>query len=139
MSDGPHLPAHVTAASIEQFPPASLDSMIAHDDVLERYPWLSAQILNRWRRKRLIRSFRGSNGTIVYSVPELELALCSEMRLELEAEPSVRSRKYERNDSPEADIIHERLSMRKVFGKKGLPAGIEADFERRLDEIRLHR
>lgn len=34
----------------DQFPPVTLDSMITHDEVLERYPWLSAQIVNTLRR-----------------------------------------------------------------------------------------
>lgn len=55
--------------------------MISHEDLLERYPWLSGQIINRWRRKGLIRSFRGK-GVLLYSKTDLDDALNSEMRID---------------------------------------------------------
>ncbi|MEY9531183.1 putative site-specific integrase-resolvase [Sinorhizobium fredii] len=41
--------------------------MIEHDALLEKYEWLSAQIVNRWKRTGAIRYFRGRGGKL--SIP----------------------------------------------------------------------
>jgi predicted DNA-binding transcriptional regulator AlpA len=61
------------------FPPASIDDIIAHDEALEKYTFLSAQILNRWLRQGSIRSFRGKDGKTVYAKADLSCALDAEM------------------------------------------------------------
>jgi hypothetical protein len=43
-------------------PPINIDDMITHDQPLERYTWLSAQIIGRWRRKRGLRYFKEQRG-----------------------------------------------------------------------------
>lgn len=85
-----------------EFAPVTLDELIAHDVLLERYPWLSAQILNRWRRKGLIRSFRGK-GAVLYSRQELDRALDSEMRLE--DQPEARQRPAPQSSSQRDQLI----------------------------------
>jgi len=133
----------MSAAENEQ--PAStsvtLDDMITHNDLLERYPWLSAQILNGWRRRGLIRTFRGTKAMIVYSRAELDHALNVDLRLEVKMPPSLgisppkRLRTRER-DAAEAAIMSERQWLRSLKGKKGLSPEQEAEFERRLKEVR---
>lgn len=101
------------------FQVATLDDMIAHDKLLERYPWLSAQILNRWRRRRLVRTFRGK-GCIMYSMRELDRALESEMHLD--DEPEARQRpipQTSRNDEAIATAIRHEHSLR-TLSKNGV-------------------
>jgi hypothetical protein len=59
-----------------------LDDMVAHDDVLEKYTWLSGHILNRWKRTGAIRFFRGAKGTIWYPKQDLNDALIAELSVE---------------------------------------------------------
>jgi len=66
------------------FPPVSIDDLITHDEVLEKYTFLSAQILNRWLRQGSIRRFRGKDGKTVYAKADLSCALDAEMTHELE-------------------------------------------------------
>jgi hypothetical protein len=118
---------------------ATLDDMITHNELLERYPWLSAQILNGWRRRGLVRTFRGTKGMIVYSRAELDEALNADLRLDSQDEVRQPIKAHERTrerDSAEADIIREREWRRSLKGKKGLTADEEAEFERRLKEVR---
>lgn len=94
------------------FQVATLDDMIAHDKLLERYPWLSAQILNRWRRRRLVRTFRGK-GCVMYSMRELDQALETEMRLV--DPPAERQRavpQISKNDEAIAAAIRHEHSLR---------------------------
>lgn len=60
-------------------PVVSLDEMIPHDQVLDAYPWLTPQILNRWRRERAIRAFKGKEGKPVYPKADLAIAMTKEM------------------------------------------------------------
>lgn len=132
LADDPH---HLTKECGEQdtaFTLATLDDMIAHEKLLERYPWLSAQILNRWRRKRLVRTFRGK-GCVLYSMQELNRALESEMRLDDPAE--VRQRPIPqismKDEAVAAAIRHER-SLRTLSKDRVL----QAEW---LDEVNRHR
>lgn len=97
----------------------TLDDIISHDVVLERYPWLSAQILNRWRREQRIRSFRGRDGITVYSRSELESALDAGLRFDDPPEPRVRKAPPPPNQRfvAEADQIRERLFMESLSTK----------------------
>lgn len=114
---------------------------ITHHDLLERYPWLSAQILNGWRRRGLIRTFRGTKGMIVYSRAELDQALNVDLRLDCEDAlklPDIAAKRPRTRDrdSAEAAILSERLWLRSLKGNKGLSPDEEAEFERRLREVR---
>ncbi|WP_234711299.1 hypothetical protein [Sinorhizobium medicae] len=53
--------------------------MVEHDVLLQRYDWLSAQILNRWKRSGAIRYFRGRGGKLVYPINDIRLAVETEM------------------------------------------------------------
>lgn len=118
-------------------PGALLDDMITHNDLLERYPWLSAQIINGWIRRGLIRTFRGNRGMTVYSRMELDHALNEDLRGVPEAEsPATATARTSSRDEAEAAIISERLWRRSIKGKKGLSTEEEEDFERRLKEVR---
>ena len=64
------------------FAMVSLDEMLPHDHALEAYPWLSAQILNRWRRTGAIRAFKGKDGKPVYPKTDIATALNEEMACE---------------------------------------------------------
>ncbi|MBB3410657.1 hypothetical protein FHT87_004589 [Rhizobium sp. BK316] len=98
----------------------TLDDMTPHDVVLERYPWLTAQILNRWRRERRIRSFRGREGVVVYSRSELDVALEAEFRFDGSPEPRMRRppSEPERPTMSEGDRIRERLYLERISGKR---------------------
>lgn len=98
----------------------TLDDMIPHDVVLERYPWLSAQILNRWRREQQIRSLRGRDGATVYSRSELERALDAELRFDDPPEPRVKKPPPPPNQQfvEEADRIRERLYMEQLANRR---------------------
>lgn len=104
-------------------PAVSLDDMIPHDVVLERYPWLTAQILNRWRREQRIRSFRGRDGITVYSRSELESALDAGLRFDDAPEPRVKKPPPAHNQRfvAEADQIRERLYLERISGKGRKP------------------
>lgn len=56
-----------------------LSEMILHETALEQFPWLSAQILNRWRRQQVIRAFKGKDGKVAYPMSDLEMALTKEL------------------------------------------------------------
>jgi hypothetical protein len=59
--------------------PVRIDEMIEHDVLLERYEWLSAQIVNKWKRSGAIRYFRGRGGKLVYPINDIRLAVEAEM------------------------------------------------------------
>lgn len=59
--------------------PVRIDEMIEHDILLERYEWLSAQIVNKWKRSGAIRYFRGRGGKLVYPINDIRLAVEAEM------------------------------------------------------------
>lgn len=59
--------------------PVTIDDMIEHDVLLERYDWLSAQIVNRWKRSGAIRYFRGRGGKLVYPIDDIRSAIEAEM------------------------------------------------------------
>jgi len=65
-------------------PLIKLEEMITHAELLERYPWLTSQAINRWRRERGLRYFKGGKGAIVYARSDIERALTDEMNDELE-------------------------------------------------------
>lgn len=65
-----------------EFSPISIDDMIQHEQALEQYPWLSAQILNRWRRDGVIRCFRGKEGRQVYPKADIARAIAMETECE---------------------------------------------------------
>lgn len=106
----------------DEFPSATLDDMISHEDVQLNYPWLGSHILNRWRRQGKIRYFRGKR-SLLYSRKELDLAIESDMRVDVVEErqkpkpplPSDRQRK----DQAQADVIREEFSLRSIFSHKG--------------------
>ena len=64
---------------MSDFQKAALAEMIQHDQALEIFPFLSAQILNRWRRDGRIRFFRGKEGKISYPRSDLDDALNKEL------------------------------------------------------------
>lgn len=64
--------------------PFTIDDMIEHDVLLDRYDWLSAQILNRWKRSGAIRCFRGRGGKLVYPINDIRLAVADEMNRSIE-------------------------------------------------------
>ncbi|MDK1493348.1 hypothetical protein QN219_25420 [Sinorhizobium sp. 7-81] len=66
-------------ATIPPRQPFTIDDMIEHDVLLERYEWLSAQILNKWKRSGVIRGFRGRGGKLVY--PKIDICLALEVEL----------------------------------------------------------
>ena len=57
-----------------------LDDMIMHDVLLERYSWLTPQIIHRWRRSGAIRAFRGRDGKFVYPLGDITKAFNSELK-----------------------------------------------------------
>lgn len=61
------------------FPNNILNQMIQHDQALEEFPFLSAQILNRWRRDGKVRFFKGKEGKVSYPRTDLNDALIKEM------------------------------------------------------------
>ncbi|WP_193444956.1 hypothetical protein [Rhizobium indigoferae] len=116
----------------DRFTPISIDDLITHDQVLEQYPFLSAQILNRWLREETIRCFKGKDGRTVYPKSDLSAALDKEMtcgRTE-DSEASSNIATSGLGKSPvdqasiatgtrtEADVLREKLSMQSIFGKQ---------------------
>ncbi|WP_063824026.1 hypothetical protein [Rhizobium leguminosarum] len=116
----------------KEWPPISLDDLILHDHVLDAYPWLSAQILNRWRRKRAIRAFTGKEGKIVYPKADLAIAITQEMECEnndqTEGSSSTAASGSERSrDEPasiatgtmtEADALREKLYLERISSRR---------------------
>lgn len=110
---------------------ASLDEMIPHDQVLEAYPWLTPQILNRWRRERAIRVFKGREGKPVYPRADLVIALNQETKCEDEqtegssstaASGSERSREepasIDTGTMTEADALREKLYLEQLSNRR---------------------
>lgn len=64
-----------------------LDDMITHDELLERYTWLSGQIVKRWKRKHGLRYFRGAKSLIAYALSDVVRCLAEEMNEEITAHP----------------------------------------------------
>ncbi|PDT39973.1 MULTISPECIES: hypothetical protein [Sinorhizobium] len=58
--------------------------MIEHAVLLERYEWLSAQILNKWKRAGVIRCFRGRGGKLASPINDIRLALEAELNKSIE-------------------------------------------------------
>lgn len=109
-----------------------LSEMILHDVALEEYPWLSAQILNRWRRQQVIRAFKGKDGKVAYPMSDLEMALTKELGWdESESQEGFSSTEDNGSDRKpaaraiidtgtptrtEADELREKLSLQSIFG-----------------------
>ena len=114
------------------FSPFTIDDLILHDKVLDDYPFLSAQILNRWLRDGRIRCFKGKEGKTVYPKSDLSSALVREMECEetlgqedfsnIEASGSGKSPAapaiIDIGVRTEADELREELSMRSIFGEQ---------------------
>jgi hypothetical protein len=98
----------------ELHPPIKLEDMITHADLLERYTWLTAQSVNRWKRKRGLRYFRGAKGAIVYAKSDLERALTADLDASI-AEPARAD--PERPEMSEGDRLREQHSLRVIFGE----------------------
>ncbi|CDN92521.1 hypothetical protein [Agrobacterium tumefaciens] len=64
------------------FPPVTFEEMITHNELLERYPWLTPQIVNRWRRQGAIRRFVGREGMFVYPMGDIVRVINEETRFE---------------------------------------------------------
>ncbi len=109
-----------------------LSEMILHDVALEQYPWLSAQILNRWKRQQVIRSFKGKDGKVAYPMSDLEMALTKELGWdESESQEGFSNTEASGSDRKpaapvtiatgtptrtEADELREKLSLQSIFG-----------------------
>jgi len=106
--------------SEREFPPVSLEEMIAHNDLIERYPWLTAQILNKWRREKRIRTFRGKEGVVVYPMSDLVRVVNEDLRFDPDAEEEEPSFGHQPDaaDSPEAVEIRERLYLAKLMNRR---------------------
>lgn len=61
--------------------------MITHHELLERFPWLTAQALNRGRRERGLGHFRSGKGAIVYARSDIERVLTMDMNKSVKANP----------------------------------------------------
>lgn len=119
------------------FASVSLDDMISHNSVQECYPWLSAQIINRWRRKRLIRYFRGK-GCVLYSKTELDRALESEMRIDDPPEPRQRPPWTPRErDKAISAVVTEEQSLRLISKGGVLSADQVEQINRKRQEVDL--
>lgn len=108
-----------------------LSEMILHETALEQFPWLSAQILNRWRRQQIIRAFKGKDGKVAYPMSDLERALTKELGCdETESQEAYSNiavngsaKKKDETASTatgtmtEADVLREKLSLQSIFGK----------------------
>jgi hypothetical protein len=65
--------------------PMKLGDLIAHDDLLETYPWLSSQILNKWRIAGKLRVFHGARSKVMYPRQDVEEALNADLAREMPA------------------------------------------------------
>ncbi|MBP2540031.1 hypothetical protein J2768_002468 [Agrobacterium tumefaciens] len=108
------------------FPSVTIDEMISHDDLLERYPWLSAQNVNKWRRAGIIRFFNGKRGMLVYPMGDIERALTDSLDASIENYSGAQSSPVDlpaqastsHHEMSEADQIRERLWLRQIHERK---------------------
>ncbi|NTZ90488.1 hypothetical protein [Agrobacterium tumefaciens] len=108
------------------FPPVTLTEMITHDELIERWPWLTAQTVNKWRRAGAIRSFRGKKGILVYPMGDIERALTDSLRALAENHSGAPSSPVEEpeqassshHEMSEADQIREQLWLRQIHERK---------------------
>lgn len=123
----------------EDFRRAALEQMIAHDQALETFPFLSAQILNRWRRDGKVRFFKGKEGKIIYPREDLNDALNKELSCgetedlracgNTKTSGSAQSREEQASTDTgtmtEADALREKLWLRSISSpqkKNSLPS-----------------
>ena len=108
------------------FPPVKITEMITHDELIERCPWLTAQIVNKWRRTGAIRFFGGKNGMIVSAISDIERAITETLNASLEIyrgpprSPSA-SRDHASavsREMSEADKIREEMWLRELNERK---------------------
>lgn len=112
--------------SDRSFPPVTFEEMITHDDLLERYPWLSAQNVNKWRRAGIIRVFKGKRGMPVYPMGDIERALTDSLDATIENYGEAQSSPGDlpeqasnsQHEMSEADQIRERLWLRQINERK---------------------
>ncbi|CAN7526220.1 hypothetical protein LJR030_005386 [Rhizobium sp. LjRoot30] len=115
-------------ALMERFASFTIDDLVLHDKVLDDYPFLSAQILNRWLRDGRIRYFKGREGKTVYPKQDLSLALRREMERSRNdsfagdergsVRPASAPTDVDARVRTEADELREELSMRSIFGPR---------------------
>ncbi|MBO9186808.1 hypothetical protein ACQZ4Y_20145 [Rhizobium sp. L80/93] len=101
----------------------TLDDMVGQDELLERFPWLSAQMLNKWLAAGRIRYLHGKSGKIVYPISDMHRAVDAELRID---EPVATQRKpppstRDRDQTAEVAEILRRQSLEKIFGKGSVP------------------
>jgi len=58
-----------------------LEDMIGHDELVEKYDWLSGQMLNKWKSTGAIRFFHGARGKVMYPLQDVEAALNADLQL----------------------------------------------------------
>ncbi|MGA1800576.1 hypothetical protein [Rhizobium sp. HT1-10] len=104
--------------------PVTLSDMVGHDELLEKYTWLSAQMLNKWRAAGRVRYLHGKSGKIAYPIEDIHVALTLELRLDVPAPSETKATppKSNKDDTPEVAEILRRLSLEKIFGKGNIPA-----------------
>lgn len=109
------------------FPPVSLEEMISHSELLERYTWLTPQIVNRWRRAGVIRRFAGKEGIFVYPMSDLVRAVNEELSASIEetsveqppaTTPALEPAPENRREMSEADQIRERQFLQELADRK---------------------
>ncbi|MGO7331761.1 hypothetical protein [Rhizobium leguminosarum] len=97
--------------------------MITHDQLLERYTWLSTKILGRWRRLGAIRVFGGKDGMRVYSKSDIDQAITDDMAASI-AEPKKDERSAampppaRSGEMTEGDRIRERLFLERLTKRR---------------------
>ncbi|OQP86014.1 hypothetical protein BTR14_13100 [Rhizobium rhizosphaerae] len=126
-------------------PPVTIDEMVPHDVLLEQHPWLTPQMLSKWRRKGLLRSIRGRDGKLVYPRSDLDRAVTAALVQESEDEepeqpvihwrqPGPASNSSERNIA--LDELGERLFL-KSLAKRSKPGKANASPDStEIDQIR---
>lgn len=108
------------------FPPVTFEEMITHNELLERYPWLTPQIVNRWRRQGAIRVFKGKEGMSVYPMGDLVKAVSDDLNASIdtveEDPPAVlpvsERVPVNRMKMSEADQIRERQFLQELADRK---------------------
>ncbi|MDH7805716.1 MULTISPECIES: hypothetical protein [unclassified Rhizobium] len=109
------------------FPPVTFEEMITHNDLLERYSWLTPQIVNRWRRQGAIRVFKGKEGMSVYPMGDLVKAVSDDLNASIEdtagGEPTATPppsgpAPAAQQEMSEADQIRERQFLQGLADRK---------------------
>ena len=97
-----------------------LEDMVGHDELVEKYDWLSGQMLNKWKSTGAIRFFHGARGKVMYPLQDVEAALNADLQTGEAAAPVQKPVMTSQGKMEPASAMSEADQIRERMWREGL-------------------